>query len=53
MIGKLLQREVDDLPVLTLTCVDEKAAPYPSQNKRTRVREEVPKEAFHGGRNFK
>jgi len=53
MLGKLLQREVDDLPVLTLARGDEKTAPYPSQNKRAQVREEVPKEAFHGGRNFK
>jgi len=53
MLGKLVQREVDNLPVLTLARGDEKTAPYPSQNKRTQVREEVPKEAFHGGRNFK
>ncbi|RZJ23670.1 MAG: DNA polymerase III subunit alpha [Acinetobacter sp.] len=53
MLGKLVQREVDDLPVLTLARGDEKTAPYPSQNKRAQVREEVPKEAFHGGRNFK
>ncbi|RBQ11764.1 error-prone DNA polymerase [Pedobacter miscanthi] len=53
MLGKLLQREVDELPVLTLARGDEKTAPYPSQNKRAQVREEVAKEAFHGGRNFK
>jgi error-prone DNA polymerase len=53
MLGKLLQREADDLPVLTLSRADEKSAPYPSQNKRAQVREEVPKGAFHGGRNFK
>ncbi|GAA4196109.1 error-prone DNA polymerase [Pedobacter jeongneungensis] len=53
MLGKLLQREVDDLPVLTLARWDEKTAPYPSQNKLAQVRDEVPKEAFHGGRNFK
>ncbi len=53
MFGKLLQREVDDLPGLTLARGDGKTAPYPSQNKRTQVREEVPKEAFHGCRNFK
>lgn len=53
LLGKLVQREQDDLPVLTLSCADEKIAPYPLQNKRTQVREEVPKEAFHGGRNFK
>lgn len=53
MLGKLVQREADDLPVLTLSKADEKNAPYPSQNKRSQVREEVPKDAFHGGRNFK
>ncbi|WP_256003501.1 error-prone DNA polymerase [Pedobacter deserti] len=53
MLGKLVQREVDDLPVLTLSRADEKEVPYPSQNKRSQVREEVTKEAFHGGRNFR
>ena len=53
MLGKLVQREVDELPVLTLARGDEKTAPYPSQNKRAQVREEAPKKAFHGGRNFK
>ena len=53
MLGKLVQREVDELPVLTLARGDEKTAPYSSQNKRTQVREEAPKKAFHGGRNFK
>jgi error-prone DNA polymerase len=53
MLGKLMQREADDLPVLTLARGDEKTGPYPAQNKRTQVREEVHKEAFHGGRNFK
>lgn len=38
MLGKLVQREQDDLPVLTLSRADEKSAP---------------KEAFHGGRNFR
>jgi len=56
MLGKLLQREMDDLPVLTLSRADEKSAPYPTQDKRSQVREDVnrqTKEAFHGGRNFK
>ncbi|RZM24692.1 MAG: error-prone DNA polymerase, partial [Pedobacter sp.] len=53
MLGKLVQREVDDLPVLTLARGDEKTAPYPAQDKRSQVREAVPKKAFHGGRNFK
>jgi len=53
MLGKLVQREVDELPMLTLAEGDEKTAPYPSQNKNEQVREEAPKKAFHGGRNFK
>jgi len=53
MLGKLVQRGVDDLPILTLARGDEKTAPYPAQDKRSQVREVVPKEAFHGGRNFK
>ncbi|KLT63861.1 error-prone DNA polymerase [Pedobacter sp. BMA] len=53
MLGKLVQREVDNLPVLTLARGDEKTAPYPAQNKRSQVREEATKDAFHGGRNFK
>jgi error-prone DNA polymerase len=53
MLGKLVQREADDLPVLTLARGDEKSAPYPSQNNKTEVREEVLKDTFHGGRNFK
>lgn len=53
MLGKLVQREIDELPVLTLARGDEKTAPYPSQNKRSQVREEAPKKAFHSGRNFK
>jgi len=53
MLGKLVQREVDELPILTLARGDEKTAPYPSQNKRAQVREEAPKNAFYGGRNFK
>jgi len=53
MLSKLVQREVDDLPILTLARGDEKSAPYPAQDKRSQVREQVPKEAFHGGRNFK
>ncbi|MEQ7801870.1 error-prone DNA polymerase [Pedobacter sp. ASV1-7] len=53
MLGKLVQREVDDLPVLTLARGDEKSAPISAQNKSRETREEVPKEVFHGGRNFK
>lgn len=53
LLGKLVQHQQDDLPILTLSRADEKTAPFPAQNKRTQVREEIPKEAFHGGRNFK
>lgn len=53
MLGKLVQREAEDLPVLTLARGDEKSAPYPSQYKRSQVREQAPIDAFHGGRNFK
>jgi error-prone DNA polymerase len=53
MLGKLVQREQDDLPVLTLSRADEKSAPYPAHNKRAQTREEVPKTTFHAGRNFK
>lgn len=52
MLGKLVQREADDLPILTLSHAEEKS-PYPAQNKTTQVSQDVPKEAFHGGRNFK
>ena len=50
LLGKLVQRKQDDLPVLTSSRNSEKSI---SQNKRTQEREEVPKGAFHGGRNFK
>jgi len=56
MLGKLLQREADDLPILTLSRGDEKSALGAAQDKRSQVRENVSKEtkgAFHGGRNFK
>ncbi|MHA4896293.1 error-prone DNA polymerase [Pedobacter sp. PWIIR3] len=53
MLGKLVQRETEDLPLLTLSRADEKTAPYPAQDKRSQVREDVSKEAFHGGRNFR
>ena len=53
LLGKLVQRENDDLPLLTLAHADEKSAPYPSQNKKTQTREDGSKEVFYGGRNFK
>jgi error-prone DNA polymerase len=53
LLGKLVQRENDDLPLLTLARADEKSAPYPTQNKKTQTREDGSKEVFYGGRNFK
>lgn len=53
LLGKLVQRENDDLPLLTLARADEKSAPYPSQNKKMQTREDGSKEVFYGGRNFK
>jgi error-prone DNA polymerase len=53
MLHKLLQREVDDLPVLTLSRGDEKATLGVAQNKRLQVRGDVnkkAKDAFHVGR---
>jgi error-prone DNA polymerase len=45
MLGRLLQRETDDLPVLTSSQVDEKSALDVAQNKRAQVREELNKKA--------
>ncbi|TCC95015.1 error-prone DNA polymerase [Pedobacter hiemivivus] len=53
LLGKLLQRENDNLPLLTLSNADEKNAPNPSDNKKAQVHEETPKEIFHAGRNFR
>lgn len=53
LLGKLVQRENDDLPLLTLARADEKSAPYPTQNKKTQTREDGSKEVFYGRRNFK
>lgn len=46
MLGKLVQREQDDLPVLSSSNGDEKSTLDHAQNKRTQVRSEVPKETF-------
>lgn len=56
MLGKLLQREADELPVMTFVRGDEMPSAFQAQNKKTQVREDVgmeTKNAFHGGRNFK
>jgi len=52
MLGKLVQREADDLPVLTLSGGDEKSALGTAHNKRSQVREDGTKDAFHGGRDL-
>src|SRR5690606_19592520 len=53
LLSKLVQQRQDDLPVLTTSRADEKNAPYPTHNKRTQIREQIPEDAFHGGRNFR
>ncbi|WP_158799238.1 error-prone DNA polymerase [Pedobacter sp. L105] len=56
MLGKLIQREADDLPVLTSSQSVIISSPYPVENKRSQVREDgmkTAKDAFYGGRNFK
>lgn len=53
LLGKLVQRPEDDLPLLTPAGVQAKNVPYPAHNKRTQVREQVPNDAFHKGRNFR
>jgi len=55
MLGKLVKREAEDLPVLTLARGDEKTELGLAQNKRSQIRENInsTNEAFHGGRNFK
>lgn len=56
MLGKLVQRQADDLPVMTLARGDEMPSAFVSTNKRSQVREDASdetKNVFHGGRNFK
>ncbi len=54
LLGKLVERRQDDLPTPSPPPeAGEKSAPYPARNKRSQVREQVPKEVFHSGRNFK
>lgn len=42
MLGKLVEKQLD-----------EDSVPFPTQDKRTQVRQEASKQPFHGGRNFK
>ncbi|MGF1923755.1 MAG: OB-fold nucleic acid binding domain-containing protein, partial [Bacteroidia bacterium] len=53
LLKGLTATQNEDLPILTLSRADEKTAPYPSENKRSQVREHVPNEIFSGGRNFR
>ena len=56
ILGKLVQRQADDLPVMTLARGDEMPSAFVSKNKKAQVREDASDEttnAFHGGRNFK
>jgi error-prone DNA polymerase len=42
MLGKLVEKELDD-----------ESVPFQTQDKRSQLRQDVSKQAFHGGRNFK
>jgi error-prone DNA polymerase len=42
-----------NLPVLTLSRADETTNPFPSKDIKTKGKENVQKEVFYGGRNFK
>jgi len=52
MLGTLTENRGYDLPLLTLSRADERA-PFPAENKRTTVRENVEKEIFPPARNFR
>lgn len=52
LLGKLVQRELGDLPVLAQSTPDEENFPFLS-NKNIHSDEDFPKSTFHGGRNFK
>jgi error-prone DNA polymerase len=54
LLSKLVQRELDDLPVVTQPSTDEKSNPNSSLNKKAKDGGGgFPKGVFHGGRNFK
>lgn len=53
LLGRLVQRELDELPVVTQLSTDRKSKPNPSSNKKVKNDEGFPKSVFHGGRNFK
>ena len=52
LLRGLTATESDDQPILTLSRADEKT-PYQAENKRTTIRETVPKSVFPEGRNFR
>jgi len=53
MLRGLTALEAEDPQVLTLSPRDEKSTPYPTQNKRTQVRQVAQEELFPPARNFK
>ncbi|MCX2574149.1 error-prone DNA polymerase [Pedobacter sandarakinus] len=53
LLKGLTAKDDEKLPILTLSRSDERSPPYPSENKRSQVRQPSPQEIFDGGRNFK
>ncbi|WP_316809541.1 error-prone DNA polymerase [Pedobacter agri] len=53
LLRTLSKTDQDDLPILTPSRSDEKTAPYPSENKRTQVRQTKQDIAIPPARNFK
>lgn len=53
LLSKFVQRQQDDMPVLSASRADESSVLYSSYNKQAQVREETPGKVFHGGRNFR
>ncbi|WP_231489745.1 error-prone DNA polymerase [Pedobacter sp. Leaf170] len=53
LLKGLTEKDDDHLPILTLSRSGEKEPPYPTQNKRSQVRQVSPHQVFDGGRNFK
>ena len=53
MLRGLTTLEAEDPKVLTLSPRDEKSTPFPTQNKRTQVRQVAQEELFPPARNFK
>lgn len=53
LLSKLVQRELDDLPVVIQPNTDGENNPNSSLNKKAKDGRGIPKGVFHGGRNFK